>query len=266
MSYALGQYNYRRGSDSFNFLTEITSGEALLKQTGEDQGVGGDSVTFYNPCVRVASLNTNTHYYFHGKIKRMASEQIISIKLINYNKSGSEKVEQFIKTVVIAPGIETEWVDIEFIFTPYMTFDTILFELRRTEEDYRIETRHPKLIYIELSVINNLVTEIMDNKSLIRIGVQSRPGAMMCINGDEIRVLRTGIYEIRNTNIMINFFSVINPAEYARLDEVIESVNAAWAAATTEEERRNVKSRCLFGMPKTRLIDSFTLDYLYREE
>ena len=57
--------------------------------------------------------------------------------------------------------------------------------------------------------ISNIITDylnpyIENMGRLKQIGVQSHPGLEMCINGEMIRVGRTGIYEI-NHGIDINF-------------------------------------------------------------
>jgi hypothetical protein len=107
--------------------------------------------------------------------------------------------------------------------------------------------------------------------NFIKMGIQSRPGLMMAINGEEIRIGRSGIYEIKNGTILVNNFSVVAGATEttSALTDTIADINARYNAATTEEQLANIQSVCLFNTtnyPKSRTIDSFTLDFLYRKE
>ena len=278
MGYVLGQYTKNKDVSSEYFMTYITEGTPKRKESGGDSEVMGNTDLFDNECVQVpASLLPTNNYYFHGKIKRMTSDQTFYIKLVNFNteSSSEDEYDQYIKTINIAKGDPNDWVDVEFIFNPYKTFDTIMFELQRTVEDYRIEVRYPIIIYEELSIINNIIpVAIQSGIDLIKIGVQSRPGLLMCINGEEIRTCRTGIYELKNGIMLVSFFSVVAGGEEntSIVDTMKEEINEAWEAAEAipdVDERQAAKaaigSRCLFNSSKTRTIDSFTLDYLYRE-
>jgi hypothetical protein len=287
MAYILGQYNKTKndGLDN-NFMTFINDGTVERIAAKEDDGVLGfydveeGGSLFSDEGIRLSgssSLDTKKSYYFHGKIKRMESPQVFDIKLIHYDIS--QTTEQYIKTITVAAGNIHEWVDLEFIFNPYQDFDIILFELRRIAQDYREETRFPKIIYEELSEINNLISfGISEGKKLLKIGVQSRPGLLMCINGEEIRSSRSGIYELKQGVIVVNFFSVVSSAIETTniLIESIENINEeydeAMAKPTIPEQEAAlsaISSICLWNTgvyPKTRVIDNFTLDYLYREE
>lgn len=277
MGYVLGQFSKNRDSSNEGYMTYITQGIVSRKQTGGDNGVTGTSDTFDNECIQIPdSLGSNNNYYFHGKIKRMTSEQVFYIKLINYSGTSQEdEYEQYIKTVTVAKGDPNDWVDVEFVFTPYKTFDTILFELQRTVEDYREEVRCPIIIYEELSIINNIIPNILQpGIELIKIGIQSRPGLLMCINGEEIRTCRNGIYELKNGLILINFFSIVAGAVETTsvVTNTMNEINALWAAAEQIEDvkereaaKRAIGSRCFFDSTKNRIIDSFTLDYMYQE-
>ena len=150
----------------------------------------------------------------------------------------------------------TGWVDVELVFTPFVNFDTILFKLQRSVVDYDANTcRYPTIVYQELSEINNLLSSF-NIKSLYKLGVQSRPGFLMCINGEEIRTGKTGIYELKDGFITINFFSAVAAAkEPSELEE-----------ALNEQPSTFTKSGCvcLFDKNKERVIDNFSLDYVYK--
>ena len=82
------------------------------------------------------------------------SNQTFNIKLVKSTVTSNEdNIEQYLKTITVYQGLETNWADVEFVFTPYDIFDTILFELQRDRSDYQIETRYPIIIYEELSLL-----------------------------------------------------------------------------------------------------------------
>ena len=275
MAYILGQYNKNKNvADDSIFMTLITEGNVRRRDSQSDIGVSGGGINFSNECIQIPSLMLNTNnYYFHGKIKRMRTDQTFYIKLVNYD---SNEIEQYLKAITVGAGDPNDWVDIELVFTPYINFDCILFDLQRTISDYAEEVRYPIIIYEELSLINNLIVrKIGDGVKLIKLGVQSRPGLLLCINGEEIRVAKNGIYELKNGVITVNFFSVISAADETTtiMETTMSSINTAWNAADAlpiARERESAKSaigsRSLLNTNKKRVIDSFTLDYLYREE
>ena len=270
MSYVLNQYNHPKEVDDKNiFLTLVTAGQAKRRKAITDSEVNGNGgISFQDECVQIpGGLIKDTNYYFHGKIKRLSSTQTFDIKLINYD---DDKIkEQYIKTIDIISGANSEWVNVDFIFTPAENFDTIVFELRRTREDFSdVQPRFPIIIYEELSVINNIITsQIGQGVALVKLGVQADPGLMMCINGEQIYVGRTGIYELRNGIIKATMFSVAEPAEelpaaaggvnIKELEQFLASIGADPVFTT---------SRCIFNAPKIRTIDRFTLDYMYERE
>jgi hypothetical protein len=230
---------------------------------------------FTNECISGLNLVTSNYYYLRCQVKRMTSSQIFNIKLINYDDD-TKRLEQFIKQVTIRGGDREEWVSVECIFHPVISFDTIVFELQRTMQDYREMIRYPKIDYQQLGSINNIIpSKVGTEQPLLKIGVQSRPSLVMCINGEEIHTSRSGVFEIRNGIIPIKSFSVVNAAQETTsvIDDWKNEVNAQIEAIenshmTVEEKEAaysNIQSRCFFGSGKKYMIDAFTLDYMYSD-
>lgn len=289
MSYILDQFNQPMFDkldvdDESNrvYLTSLKEGTASRRKAVSDNGVTGaaPAITFYDECVKLPeSLKVDTHYYLHSKVRRTNSDQVFYIYLVNYNDANKGKNEktQFVKTVTVKGGPITEWVDLEFQFTPILSFDCILFQLQRTIDDYTSgNTRYPVIVYEELSIINNMLySKVSIDASLLKIGVQSRPGLMMCINGQEIRTGRTGVYEVRNGTVAVEFFSVIFAAD----EKPTLEYNETYKNLTLEEylykiseyekdpvtDIHSTTSRCIFANPKTRDMSGFTLDYMYKD-
>lgn len=285
MSYVLNQFNQVKvdetsTSSSTNqaYLTPILNGTAARRQASTDEGVGAEtSSLFYDECLKfTGSLTAGAHYYFHGKIKRLSSDQTFYIYLVNYEASTTDNQTQYIKTITVQGGLDTEWVDVEFIFTPIISFDCLLFQLQRAIEDYRSDVRYPVIVYEELDTINNIISsKIKSGVELLKIGVQSHPGLMMCINGEEIYVGRSGIYELRNGVILVNSFSVVkaavenyNGTNPLKVDGKRATISEylAYLASLETQTGTNTNSKCIFGNSKLRSIDPFTLDYMYSED
>lgn len=289
MAYMLGQYNYMSGQDiSFMTLLDGTYFSATRRPDDSEESSQGDSgeTVFHDECLLYTDnhfFQTNHYYYFHGKIRRWTTSQTFYIKLVNYNDSGDEAVEQYIKSIVIGPSTNNEqdlWVNVEFTFAPVGDFDCLLFELVRTTSDWQNVTRSPKIIYEEVSEINNILTTQINASSLIKIGVQSRPGFLMCINGEEIHTNRTGIYELKNGIMIVNFFSAVTNINAGQsqsdIDAAIQDIDDRIAAIDFDKEPKDYEelSRQLAAIHSVAILTNkgsrdtsgFTLDYMYKTE
>lgn len=285
--YILGQYNHKINANE-NWIQPLKSTTAVSLfsivqvQTPLDLNVGGSANTdsmivegFEDTALRfndAASFNTfalGKTYYCHCKIKRLdISIQRFSIKLVNSALDATNKnvysltdaeFEQYIKTINVQQSANNEWVDVEFIFTPQAeNFNTILFNLTRTAEDFiATSKRTPIIAFLEVSEIQNIISVITKSTSninppLLKMGIQSRPGLKMCINREEISVGRTGIYEIKNGEIKVNFLSFIAPAT----DKTNDELNA-------DLSRPNKTLLYINEVPDKRSYDGFTIDYIY---
>lgn len=272
MGYILGQYNFKEDStsDLNSFMDYVNEGSVYQKQTASTTA---GSLVFTNDGVD-GTFNPNMNYYFHGRIKKLTSPQTIYVKLVNKVDDGKE---QFLKVINIDGGTSSEWQDVEIIFTPFVSFDVLLFELQRTPEDYTSgNPRKPIICFQELSIVNNIIGNSNISKApkagaeFIKIGVQSRPGFTMCINGEEIHTSRSGIYELKSGVVLVSFFSVVGagkvPGGQTYIKDYEDSTKELIDNHTPWEQ---IPSVCFFNTgtyPKERAISSFTLDYVYKDE
>lgn len=275
MSYVLNQYNQpvvdktsASSSDNVKYMTLLTGGEAKRKRNIADNAT---SEEFYDECIRFDStLSIERNYYFHCKIKRLLYTQTFYIYLINYESVEEDMPTQYIKTITVNGGDTNEWVDFELIFTPLDSrFNCILFDLQRTIKDYTEAVRYPYICYEEISQIKNLVTtQTGAQGGLFKIGIQSRPGLMTCLNNEEIHVGRSGVYEVRRGDVTVDFLGVVSAAEEnATLGPnnsmTLEEYLAYLASRPVETDPNRTNSACIFNNSKQRKIDAFTLDYMY---
>ena len=193
------------------------------------------------------------------------SLQNFNVKLINAEEieAGVFQIsqEQLIKRCQVgatSEGNYSDWVEFECIFHPFVSFNKILFQLSRTTQDF-LEPRFPKIIYQELGEIKNVITQLSGINKFLKIGVQSRPGLMMCINGEEIHTSRAGIYEVKSGILPIHFFSVVEASNNSALNNTKETMQTECETMTDEE----VNSIAILDTNDTPNIDSFVLDYMY---
>ena len=230
MSYKFGQF---RKNQLQSYLTPITK---TIDEVEVQSALSSD-VTFIDKVITpeemLTALDNNgkiKSYYLRFKIyKRTDSDQTITVRLVNTNLT--EDNTQNIRKVKIEKGASIDYSTFEIVFSPndVHTYNQIYFELDREIIDYNIinddDTKGRKIdLVVErlddiYNVINYIDGSIEDTGVLKQIGVQSAPGLLMSINGEEIKVGRSGIYEINN-GIKVSFigFIVEDDSKYFVLD------------------------------------------------
>lgn len=214
MSYNFGQFR-RKQIDSYLIPLNYNL-EDIQIESNLSAGV------FFNEKVIKVDLNSideggkQKGYYIKFKIYRQeTSNQVIEIKLVNTEKE-KDNIQK-IKTVSVEAGVPTDYIFFEAIITPNSNYNQICFELIRTSDDFNRneDGTYGRVLEMEvegLSSIYNIINYLnpsIDNKGKLKqIGVQGPIGMLMYINGEEIRIGRTGIYEI-NYGIAINTIGFI---------------------------------------------------------
>ena len=118
--------------------------------------------------------------------------------------------------------IRVPYQTIELVFTPFMNAQFLVFQLRRVAYDYTVE---PRVISIvgqdsgdltqrDVAVVNNILPKSYVNK----IGLQIRPGSLVVINREPMRVGKSGTLEINN-GIAISSVGMVAPQN--EVDEFI---------------------------------------------
>ena len=211
MSFNFGQF---RRSQVSNYLTPISYDIIDLKTVSAasaamffaDKAI---SLPVDNPLISVNENNIQQSYFLRVRIyKRKDSKQIITIKLNNTDKT-SDNIQN-VRQIEIPIGNETEYTTFEIIISPNNNYDEIQFILSREALDYGIypeegsdiSGRIMKIEVDNLSLVYNILDYLrtsIDNKGRLKqIGIQGPSGLLMNINGESIRIGRTGIYEINN--------------------------------------------------------------------
>lgn len=207
MSY-IGQIRKSQVADSW--------GEDLTFSIAESAGIGGKNLIITAEKLKDKGFSPSNCYFFTFYLLRKNYVQDISLRLFyndeysNYIQLTNIKINKKIKT-----KNEEEPEKISICFKPpangYNKIAVILNNKQNDDNElqYKKIDTDPPTFYS----INNLITKLKleDEYKITNIGVQSRPDFKFVIDGEEIEVGRTGVYEMPYSDYKINFLGVINP-------------------------------------------------------
>ena len=213
MSYTIGQF---RKDMLGNYLNQISMTKREIHTS--PSGISGD-IYFKDAAFSMTnSFDYQKNYYIKIQIKRTNANQNFSISLANLDNE--EKSEQFLKSFYV-PAIRgnkdiNKTAIIEIVFNPIINFSDVVIRLNRTSQDYSIENPDGSSGRVFEIVddgcacyeIINILNSIPSVTAFDKIGVQGPSGLLMCINGEEIRVTPSGIYETRS-GYKINFMGFV---------------------------------------------------------
>lgn len=172
-------------------------------------------IDFYDQCMYLSGANiVSSIYSYYLKFEVIQLPEVIqefSIKL----QSDEVTVDniQNIRSFVVKQGLETT--TFELIFTPNSNYNQIVFELKRMALDFYTDNgdgtsgRIMKIKILQFDRVINVISSYLAKNfpgmtSLKKIGIQGPPGLLFCIDGEEIRIGRSGIYELYNEDITIS--------------------------------------------------------------
>lgn len=208
MSYNIGQL---RSTSIENFITPVTLGTPT--EFERSSNISGDGTIFKDIEIQVSGklLNQNNYYFYFQIKKRLDSQQNVILKLRKNQSQLSQASYQTIKTVSL-DNDNSDYIRFQALISPNADYDYIILELDRVLIDYQknevssTSTAKGRILQVgELSLfkIQNLVSGYLNQtyptlKSLTKVGIQGRSGLLMCINGEQIRIGKSGVYEINN--------------------------------------------------------------------
>lgn len=178
------------------------------------------------------------NYFLRVKMYRDPIEEMLITIILQKQDGTEEDKTQNLGTVKVAKG-KGENAPLEFdifdiVIPPNAEYDQIWFKVNRTLTDYQMSNTDGKtagkilrinteeLLLAEINNVIDVLNPAIENKGRLKqIGVQSAPGLQMCIDGEQIRVGRSGIYEINN-GVNVQFLGFIiepdNDGKYFLLD------------------------------------------------
>ena len=221
MAYNIGQF---RRTSNINDYYEDISNNFEIQYYQERLSELTSTVFFENAYYDFSNtgnkMNKQNYYYLNFSVKKMNSIQNFYLKLKNLTQSDddfSDNNEQIIAEFTVPQStIEDDWTNFEIIIAPNKTYGQLYWDLRRTisndylsTSDMQVEGaigRKMTIVINQFAIIKNIVKDI--NK-IVKIGVQGPPSLLMCINGEQIRIGKTGIFEINEDNISISFVGFV---------------------------------------------------------
>ena len=209
--YKIGQYRRSTQEQYFIPFVKDTNYEIGTQSTTT---VAVNDVVFTNPCLNLKgnlTMNNTNCYYIRFEIKKKVDDiQIIRLKL--RDTQATEDNEQLIEIFEIGAG-DGETVPLEIIIAPNNSYNQIVWELQRTTDDYRKTSRQIQIEIKEFAQLINIMGRLTANNSNVRyltkIGIQGPPSLLTCINREQIRLGKNGIYELNNNKIKITYIGFV---------------------------------------------------------
>ena len=212
MSFKIGQF---RSSANSTYMVNETFQNLNQKSPSEITNTisAGADISFKDKAIAYNFI-AGQNYYIKIKIKRrIDSDQTITLRLAHKSDSTIDTY-QFVDSYTIFTATtaeENQYAVIESIVQPNSAYQQLNLILSRTSADFQINSQSSnnaigRIIDItdyEIYQLSNLI-----DKKCTKIGVQGPPNMLMCINGEEIRIGPSGIYEIKNGYI-VNFIGVV---------------------------------------------------------
>lgn len=223
MSYNFGQF---RRTQKETYLKDLLyTLNDVLTPSGVSESINFKDKRMFLPGEILQSTNqtgsTVKSYYLRFRIYRQETKQDIIVKL--YNSTLQSDNEQKIETITVESGATTEYDTFEVIIQPNASYNNIDFILNRLATDYLVpnpDGTYGRTIKVQVEVITEVLNVIeslgavINNKtSLKQIGIQTRPGLLMSINGEGIKVGRSGIYEINNGIVINSIGFILEPGD-----------------------------------------------------
>lgn len=210
MSYNIGQL---RRNQINSYSTALSYRQDLIRNENS-------IIDFYDQCMYLSGVNiVSSIYSYYLKFEVTQLPEVIqefSIKL----QSDEVTVDniQNIRSFVVKQGLGTT--TFELIFTPNSNYNQIIFELKRMALDFYTDNgdgtsgRIMNIKILQFDRVINVISSYLAKNfpgmtSLKKIGIQGPPGLLFCIDGEEIRIGRSGIYELYNEDITISYIGFI---------------------------------------------------------
>lgn len=207
MAYKFGQFRKEQYTYS-NYVKQLDKNEYMLTSiTTKMEGFTG--INFQDIIIKRSFSTADGSMFIRFALTRFTRETSVTIKLTKENASALDTTNtQTITTIVVPAGTTSEELSTPIIYdivvTPNEGYGQLVFSIDRDGQDFTGTPRKwiptQSFMILSFGTISNIIPSLdIDNMGRLKqIGIQSRPGLEMCINGEMIRVGRSGIYEINH--------------------------------------------------------------------
>lgn len=213
MAYKFGQFRKEQYSYS-NYVKQISKNDYTLTSI-DSKAEGFVGITFQDIVIKRSFSTADGSLFLRFACTRFNRETGITVKLTKSSASALTTTNsQTIANIIVPAAVSSEDLSTPMVFdiiiTPNENYGQLVFSIDRDSQDFlaapRKWTAAQNFMIQSFGTISNIIPslDIENLGRLKQIGIQSRPGLEMCINGEMIRVGRSGIYEM-NYGIDITF-------------------------------------------------------------
>lgn len=208
MAYKFGQFRKEQYAYS-NYVRPIAEYTLTSIRT---QAEGFDGIYFDDIAIQKLFSSADGNMFLRFAVTRFTRDTGVTIKLAKENTSALSSTDvQIVSTITVPAGnnaIELSTpVIFDIVIAPNDDYDQLIFAIDRDGQDFTETPRKwiPRQSFMVLNygtitnIIDAYLNPYIENIGRLKqIGVQSHPGLEMCINGEMIRIGRSGIYEINH--------------------------------------------------------------------
>ena len=199
MSFKIGQLRRNQISSYQNEIPLIHNTSIGIKQHSTETG-GTSSIRISDGCLLLESpLKKNVNYYFTFHLKGNNSG-MKSFTMTLYGEGKEQPIKYFNNMQAGEYG--------ELVFTPNDNiYSKIVFKLaNRTTNIGQVYIddsvdKNSLLTKVHLYELTNVIPKLEDVSYIQKLGLQGPPGLMFSMNGEEIHIGKSGIYEVEGINI-----------------------------------------------------------------
>ena len=223
MAYAVGQLIKETIASPNQYLTSLNfSGEQFnnpeyVPISFEEEENGENKPIYVNDYMisyEGGYFSTSEVYHLSFYLDRMwvgpeGNKKTVDFHLKIQLKSGDGDVAfyQDVKRIKVEGGNEGDKALISVVFSPNdSTYNNILLRIERTQEDW--EAGYAKELTVSDIKLEKVVN-ILPQTNIKKIGIQGTSGLMFTLNGEEMIIGRTGIYELYHPDIPINYLGFV---------------------------------------------------------
>lgn len=217
MALKIGQI--RNTNSVSNYMTDITSTTAV--GTAQSLNPFGGKTAFDDFSINV-NLTEGIVYYLTLKIEKKEegaykyndtdySNLKLSLRLQQENVYETTKnpppqnLNVLYYTIGKKDGQNSDYFYLDIVFVPLQnTYNRIVLQIERniydaiyqnTSGPRKLKRNNNDVLEYKLYTLNNIKP---NNNSWIKMGIQTRPGSLIVVNKEPIRIGRSGIYELNN--------------------------------------------------------------------
>lgn len=202
-------------------------------QLANDQQFNANSTYYLRFTLNRINIKDTRFPSYIGGVREVGDPRQMNIRLQlfkNTNERGEYQlgtyqiIESNIQVDPYIQNFNTPQFSFETIFTPNDSYKYLVFILSRVQYDYVGDPDIDELFPGPRDDINSSTIDLVNKGDLCtvnnilpygrdyvdKIGIQSRPGSLLCINKEAIRIGRSGTYEVNN-GVPITFVGFVGP-------------------------------------------------------